>query len=59
MSQIQTDGAHMESKLEDPHSDLYGPTFDQELFPSLGMAIVGVAGAYVLVWLVTLPFARL
>ena len=59
MSHMQNDGVHVENKLKDLHPNLYASTLDQELLPSLGLAIAGVFGAYVLVWLLTLPFAFL
>jgi hypothetical protein len=48
-----------QSAIEDLYPDHIVPTLDKELVPSLGIALAGVLGAYVVVWLLTLPFARL
>jgi hypothetical protein len=51
--------SHGKCNIEDLCPDLYAPTLDNELVPSLGIAIAGVLEAYVLVWLLTMPFVPL
>jgi hypothetical protein len=51
--------SHEQSNIEDLYPDLFAPTLDKELVPSLGFVLAGVLGAYVVVWLLTLPFAQI
>jgi hypothetical protein len=59
MSLKHEGGIHLKNTFESLYPVLYAPTLDEELLPSLGLALSGVFGANVLVWLLTLLFAPL
>ena len=56
MTNTDAEEFSMSHHREELPTDLYAPTFDEELMPSLGIAIAGILAAYLLVWLLSLPF---